>query len=66
MHDEYCLQEKKIVIPQKPIPKSRTIPKPIIEWKWELNICHNTDIDPRAYRYIGELKFDVHIFSDKG
>jgi hypothetical protein len=53
-HEEYCLQEKEIKIYPKPNPKAKVLPKPKIEWSWELNLCHNNDIDPKAYRYVGK------------
>lgn len=53
-HEEYCLQEKEIKI--FPKPRAKSLSKPKIEWSWELNICHNTDVDPKAFRYVGELQ----------
>lgn len=57
-HEEYCLQEREIKIFPKFNPKAVTPPKPKIEWIWDLNICHNTDIDPKAYRYVGKNFFN--------
>lgn len=48
--EEYCLQEKEI----KTYPKNNPKAKPKVEWNWELHLCPNTDIDPKAYRYIGQ------------